>query len=164
MDAKKWLYKINKEPKWIVTWYLTTGVLCALTCLILSRAGFLPWDDVTALLLGFFVPVVTYSFKEGMRWYEYPRKYSIYAISERHLELSLEYMKKEKWLDALQNLDLILQSIPGHQRALYYAAVCKENLGDYKGSTETIIEYLKGKPDDSEAHELLKRVDAASGA
>ena len=162
MDAKKWLYKINKEPRWIVTWYLTTGVLCAITCLVLSRTGFLPWDDVTALLLGFFVPIVTYSFKEVMRWYEYPRRYSVYAVSERYLELSLEYIKKERWLDALQNLDLILQSIPNHHRALYYAAVCKENLGDYKGCTETIIEYLKEKPDDSEALELRERVSAIS--
>lgn len=163
MDAKKWLYKINKEPKWIVTWYLTTGVLCAITCLFLSRTGFLPWDDVTALLLGFFVPIVTYSFKELMKWYEYPRRYSSYAITERHLELSLEYMEKERWQDALHNLNLILQSVQDHQRALYYAAICRENIGDYEGANENITIYLKMKPNDSEALELQKRVGAASG-
>lgn len=163
MDAKKWLYKINKEPKWIVTWYLTTGVLCALTCLVLSRTGYLPWDDVTALLLGFFVPVVTYSLKDVMRWYEYPRRYSIYAVTERHLELSLEYMQKERWQDALHNLNLILRTMPDHLRAQYYAAVCKEKLEDYKGANETIIEYLNEKPDDSDALELQKRVGAVCG-
>lgn len=163
MDAKKWLYKINKEPKWIVTWYLTTGVLCALTCLVLSRTGYLPWDDITALLLGFFVPIVTYSFKEIMRWYEYPRRYSSYAITERHLELALEYIENERWQDALHNLDLILVNMPDHQRGLYYSAVCKEKLGDYMGSNEDITEYLKIKPDDNDALELQKRVGATSG-
>ncbi|MGY5871604.1 MAG: tetratricopeptide repeat protein [Candidatus Thorarchaeota archaeon] len=163
MDTKKWLYKINKEPKWVVTWYLTTGVLCALTCLVLSRTGYLPWDDITALLLGFFVPIVIYSFKEIMRWYEYPRRYSMYAVSERYLELSLEYMEKERWQDALSNLNLIQRNMPDHQRAQYYSAICKEKLGNYQGANENIARYLKMKPDDDEALELQKRVGAASG-
>lgn len=163
MDTKKWLYKINKEPKWIVTWYLTTGVLCALTCLALSRTGYLPWDDVTALLLGFFVPIVTYSFKSVMQWYEYSRRYSRYAISERYLELSLEFIEKERWRDALYNLNLITESMPDHMRAQYYSAICKEKLGDYEGANKNITIYLKIKSDDSEAIELRKRVSAASG-
>jgi tetratricopeptide (TPR) repeat protein len=163
MDTKKWLYKINKEPKWIVTWFLTTGVLCALTCLALSRTGYLPWDDITALLLGFFVPIVTYTIKELMGLYEYPRRYSSYAVSERYLELSLEHMENERWEDALQNLKLITRSMPDHKRALYYSAICKERLGDYGGANESITMYLKMKPEDNDAVELQKRVGAASG-
>jgi tetratricopeptide (TPR) repeat protein len=163
MDTKKWLYKINKEPKWIVTWYLTTGVLCALTCLALSRTGYLPWDDITALLLGFFVPIVTYSFKEVMKWYEYPRRYSNYAVIERNLELSLEHIENDRWQDALVSLNLILRNMPDHQRAQYYAAVCKEKLGDFEGANENITTYLKIKPDDTDAVELQKRVGVASG-
>ena len=163
MDAKKWLFKINREPKWIVTWYLTVGILCALTCLALSRTGYLPWDDVTALLLGFFVPIVMYTIKELMGLYEYPRRYSSYAISERYLELALEYMEIEKWRDALHYLDIVLKDMPDHQRVLYYAAICREKLGDNEGSNENITAYLKGNPDDNEASELQKRVGAASG-
>lgn len=158
MDTKKWLHKINKEPKWIVTWFLTTGVLCALTCLILSRTGFLPWDDVTALLLGFFVPVVTYTIKELMGLYEYPRRYSNYAVSERYLELSLEYMHAKRWKDALTNLDLILKVYPDHQRALYNAAICKEQLGNNEGAKDMITIYLERNPDDKDALELQRRV------
>ncbi|MGY5881488.1 MAG: hypothetical protein RTV31_14645 [Candidatus Thorarchaeota archaeon] len=163
MDTKKWLYKINKEPKWIVTWFLTTGILCALTCLALSRTGYLPWDDVTALLLGFFVPIVTYTIKELMGLYEYPRRYSNYAITERYLELALEYMEDEKWKDALYYLNIILKEMPDHQRVLYYAAICREKIGDNEGANENITVYLKGKPNDSDALELQKRVGAASG-
>jgi hypothetical protein len=158
MDTKKWLYKINKEPRWIVAWYVTTGVLCGLTCLALSRTGYLPWDDVTAFLLGFFVPIVTYSFKEIMRWYEYPRRYSSYAISERYLELALEQIEREDWMEALKNLNLITRSMPDHIRAQYYSAICQVKLGDFEGANESITLYLKLKPEDTEALELQKRV------
>ncbi len=158
MDTKKWLYKINKEPKWIVTWFLTAGILCALTCLVLSRTGYLPWDDTTALLLGFFVPVVTYTIKELMGLYEYPRRYSTYAASERYLELSLEYMANDHWDKALTHLERILLVIPGHQRALFNTAICKERLGDYEGSYAAIASYLSITPNDLEARELQTRV------
>ncbi|MBN2228097.1 MAG: hypothetical protein JW779_00790 [Candidatus Thorarchaeota archaeon] len=163
MSLRKWGYKFYKEPKWAVFWYLTTGTLCALTCLALSRAGFLPWDDVTALLLGFFVPVVTYAFKEFMGWYEYPRRYSQYAVSEKYLQLALEYMEKEQWRDALRYLDPILYDMPDHQRALYSAAVCKEKLGDFEGADVHIKEYLKRNSEDKEARDVEKRVGAATG-
>lgn len=163
MDTKKWLYKINKEPKWIVTWFLTTGILCALTCLALSRTGYLPWDDVTALLLGFFVPIVTYTIKEFMGLYKYPRRYSTYATSERYLELSLEYMENNRWDEALAKLDLILKAIPGHQRALFNAAICRERLGDTQGAYADITTYLKRAPSDIDARNLRKRVESVMG-
>ena len=163
MSLRKWGYKFYKEPKWAIFWYLITGTLCALTCLALSRTGYLPWDDVTALLLGFFVPVVTYGFKELMGWYEYPRRYSQYAVSEKYLELSLEYMENERWEDALHYLELILHDMPGHLRVLFNAAVCKERLRDFQGANMHITEYLKEKPDDQEALDLQKRVGAATG-
>jgi tetratricopeptide (TPR) repeat protein len=160
MSLRKWGYKFARVRKWAIFWYLMTGTLCALTCLALSRTGFLPWDDVTALLLGFFVPIVTYSFKELMGWYEYPRRYSNYAVSERYLELSFEYMKKEQWQDALHYLELILHAMPDHKRALYNAAICKERLGDSEGAGMYITNYLQGNPDDKEAIEIQKRVGA----
>ena len=163
MSVQKWGYKFSRERKWAVVWYLMTGTLCGLTCLVLSRTGFLPWNDVTAFLLGFFVPIVTYSFKELMGWYEYPRRYSNYAVSERYLELSLEYIDQEHWEDALQYLEKILHAMPDHQRALYNAAICKEKLGDQEGASLYIREYLKGIPNDIEALNLQKRVGATDG-
>jgi tetratricopeptide (TPR) repeat protein len=163
MSLRKWGYKVYREPRWAVFWYLTTGTLCALTCLALSRTGYLPWDDGTALLLGFFVPIVIYAFKERMGWYEYPLRYSQYAISEKYLELSIEYMEQERWKDALHYLELILHDMPDHLRVLYNATICKEKLGDFEGANDCIIEYLKSKPDDIDALELQKRVGAATG-
>jgi tetratricopeptide (TPR) repeat protein len=163
MNLRKWGYKFTREHKWAVFWYLMTGTLCALTCLGLSRTGYLPWDDMTALLLGFFVPIVTYGFKELMRWYEYPRRYSHYAVSEKYLELSLEYMEKKSWKDALQYLEVILHEMPGHLRVLYNAALCKERIGDLEGANIYITEYLKEKGDDLEALALKERIGAATG-
>ncbi|TFF96533.1 tetratricopeptide repeat protein [Candidatus Thorarchaeota archaeon] len=158
MSLRKWGYRFYKEPGWAVVWYLTTGTLCAVTCLILSRAGYLPWDDVTALLLGFFVPIVTYSFKEAMGWYEYTRRYGSYAVSERYLELATEYVEKERWDDALEYLNPVLFDMPDHLRALYYSAVCREHLGEREKAIEQISKYLREKPDDIEAQRLLSRV------
>jgi tetratricopeptide (TPR) repeat protein len=163
MNLRKWGYKFYHEPRWAAFWYLMTGILCALTCLTLSRTGYLPWDDVTALLLGFFVPVLTYGFKELMGWYKYPLRYSQYAISEKYLELSNEYMEQERWKDALHCLELILHDMPDHLRVLYNAALCKEKLGDSDGANACITEYLKTKQDDVEALELQKRVGATAG-
>ncbi len=158
MSLRKWGYKFSRERKWAVVWYLMTGSLCALTCLALSRTGFLPWDDVTALLLGFFVPIVTYSFKELMGWYEYPRRYSSYAVSERYLELSLEYIEQERWQDALHYLEIVLHAMPDHQRALYNAALCEENLSYFERANGHISRYLQEKPEDSKALEMQSRI------
>ncbi|MFW9927299.1 MAG: tetratricopeptide repeat protein [Candidatus Thorarchaeota archaeon] len=163
MSLRKWGYKFYREPRWAVFWYLMVGVLCALTCLALSRTGFLPWDDVTALLLGFFVPIVVYSFKEIMGWYEYPIRYRTYAVTERNLELAIEYIENERWDEALEQLNLILYQLPDHLRALYYVSVCKEKLGENEQAMKSMTEYLKHKPDDNEAQELRRRVGAASG-
>ncbi len=84
-------------------------------------------------------------------------------MSEKYLELSLEYMEQERWKDALRCLDLILQDMPDHLRALYNAAVCREKLGDYEGANMCITEYLKGKPEDNEALNLKRRIGAATG-
>jgi tetratricopeptide (TPR) repeat protein len=159
MSLRKWGYRFYKEPKWAVVWYLTTGTLSALTCLVLSRFGYLPWDDGTALLLGFFVPIVMYGFKEGMGWYEYTRRYGAYAVSERYLELATEYVEKERWQEALKYLDPILFDMPDHLRALYYSALCREKLGKREKALEQISEYLTEKPDDIDAQGLRRRLE-----
>ena len=146
------------DPKWQAIWYLTNSVFTALTCLALSRWGYLPWDDVTALLLGFFVPLGVYGFKSINGWYRYKGRYGLYAITERNFELALELIEKEEWVEVLRYLDFILKVMPGHTRSLYFSAVCKEQLGDSVGAATSITEYLKGNPSDEEAIVLSERV------
>ncbi|MDH4213814.1 MAG: hypothetical protein OEV85_07830 [Candidatus Thorarchaeota archaeon] len=150
------------EPKWQAVWYLTNSTFASLTCLALSRWGYLPWDDVTALLLGFFVPLGIYGFKSINGWYRYKIRYGTYAVTEKNLELALELIDKEEWKRALRYLNYILKIMPGHTRALYYSAVCKEKLGDPIGANTSIGEYLKNNPSDMEALALSERVTKLS--
>lgn len=158
MNLRELSNAVLSEPKWQAVWYLTNSAFTALACLALSRWGYLPWDDVTALLLGFFVPLGVYGFKSINGWYRYQGRYGAYAVTERNFELVLELIDKEEWAEALRYLDYILRVMPGHSRSLYYSAVCKEQLGDSGGASSSIAEYLKGSPSDKEALVLSKRV------
>lgn len=146
------------QPKWQAAWYLTNSIFAALTCWALSRWGYLPWNDVEAILLGFFVPLGVYGFKTVNGWYRYKGRYGSYAVSERYYELALELIEREDWEEALRYLDAILRAMPDHLRALYYASVCKEKLGDDEGAIVHITEYLRVKPDDEEALQLQTRI------
>ncbi len=158
MNLRELSDAVLSDPKWQAVWYLTNSSFASLTCLALSRWGYLPWDDVTALLLGFFVPLGIYGFKSINGWYRYKGRYGVYAVTERNLELALELIDKEEWRSALRYLDYILKTMPGHSRALYYSAVCKERLGNPVSAMTSIAEYLNNNPDDTEALALLERV------
>jgi tetratricopeptide (TPR) repeat protein len=146
------------QPKWQAVWYLTNSVFTALTCWALSRWGYLPWNDLEAILLGFFVPLGVYGFKTINGWYRYKGRYGSYAVTERYYELALELIEHEDWEEALRYLEVILRVMPDHLRALYYASVCEEKLGNNEGAALHINEYLKVKPDDDEALQLQTRV------
>lgn len=146
------------QPKWQAIWYLTNSTFAAITCWALARWGYLPWNDLEALLLGFFVPLGVYGFKTVNGWYRYKQHYGTYAMSGKYLELAMESIECEDWDEALRYLDRILRVMPGHLRGLYYTAVCKEKLGDNEGALLYISEYLMNKTDDSDALELQARV------
>lgn len=146
------------QPKWQAIWYLTNSTFAALTCLVLSRLGYLPWGDLEALLLGFFVPLVVYGFKTINGWYRYKGRYGVYAVTEKYYELAVEYMEREEWSNALRHLESILRAMPDHLRALYYSSVCEEKIGNKEAAGIHITEYLRVKPDDVEAIQLQKRV------
>jgi tetratricopeptide (TPR) repeat protein len=146
------------QPKWQAVWYLTNSIFTALTCWALSRWGYLPWGDLEAILLGFFVPLGVYGFKSVNGWYRYKQRYGTYGVSEKYYELALELIERREWEEALRYLDAILKAMPDHLRALYYASVCREKLGDNVGANNHITEYLRVKPEDEEALQLQARV------
>ncbi len=146
------------QPKWQAVWYLTNSIFAALTCWALSRWGYLPWGDLEAILLGFFVPLGVYGFKTINGWYRYKGRYGAYAVSEKYYELALELVEREDWEESLKYLEAILRAMPDHTRALYYASICKEKLGDNEGASIHITEYLRSKPDDEDALLLQTRV------
>ena len=158
MNLRELSNAVLSEPKWQAIWYIVNSIACAITCLLLSRYGFLPWDDLTAILLGFFVPLGVYGFKAANGWYRYKQRYGLYAWLDKNLELALDYINQERYDDALKILQLMLRNQPGHIRALYYSALCKEHIGDTAGALSDIEEYLAVKPEDTEALEIRARV------
>jgi tetratricopeptide (TPR) repeat protein len=158
MNLRELSNAVLSEPKWQAIWYIVNSIACAITCFLLSRFGFLPWDDLTAVLLGFFVPLGVYGFKAANGWYRYKQHYGLYAWLEKNLELAIDKYQHEDYEQALDILKQILYNQPGHIRALYYSALCKEQIGDAKGALNDIDEYLQAKPDDIQALQIRQRI------
>ena len=150
---------IGSKPRWAVGWLFTNSVLCGITMIALSRWGPLPFDDTSAFLLGFFVPLVIYGIKEAMGLYKYPVNYANYHISESMLEDALICYENEKWAEALVTLDHINKYLPGHKRVLYYSARCNEELGNHKLAAAQYKEYLVLEPEDREIRDALSRIE-----
>ena len=150
---------IATKPRWWVGWLFTNSVLCGFTMIALSRWGPLPFDDMSAFLLGFFVPLVIFGIKEAMGLYKYPVNYTRYRISERMLEDAIIHYNNEKWAEALVILDQINSDLSGHKRVLYYSARCNEELGNHELASSQYREYLELQPDDSEIRDALSRIE-----
>ena len=152
---------IATKRTWTVGWLLTNSIVCALTMIALSRWGPLPFDDTTAALLGFFVPLVIYTVKDAMGLYKYPVRYANYHFSEKMLEDAIVHYQNGEWEKALAILDRINRVLSGHKRVLYYSARCNEELGRYELSSSQYREYLALQPDDSEIRDALSRVEVS---
>ena len=150
---------IASKPRWAAGWLFTNSFLCGLTMIALSRWGPLPFDDTTAFLLGFFVPLVVYTIKEAMGLYRHPVNFANYHFSEKMLEDALVHYENEKWSEALVILDHINGFLQGHKRVLYYSARCNEELGNHKLASSQCREYLELQPDDSEIRDALSRIE-----
>ena len=150
---------IATKPKWIAGWLITNSILCGLTMIALSRWGPLQFDDMSAFLLGTFIPPIIYGIKEAMGLYKYPVNYTRYHISERMLEDALIHYENEKWSESLVILDHINRDLPGHKRVLYYSARCNEELGNHELASAQYKEYLVLQPDDREIRDALTRIE-----
>lgn len=150
---------IASKRRWAIGWVITNSILCGLTMIALSRWGPLPFDDTTAFLLGFFVPLVVYTVKEAMGLYKYPVNYANYHFSESMLKDAIVHYENEKWAEALVILDHINKYLSGHKRVLYYSAQCNEELGNHKLASAQYKEYLVLQPDDREIRDALSRIE-----
>lgn len=71
MKLSEMVEAIASKRKWAVGWVLMNSIVCGLTMIALSRWGPLSFDDTSAFLLGFCVPMVVYTIKEVMGIYKY---------------------------------------------------------------------------------------------
>ncbi len=156
-------HKVYADRKWAAGWYLTNSTLCGLTLVALARWGYVSFDDITAFLLGFFVPIVVYGIKEGMGLYKYKGRFGLYQESEVLLQRAAGDFGHGKYEDALRKFETVLEHMPGHKRALYYAAISSEKLGRTNQATRYYSEYLMLAPEDQEARRQMEHLISETG-
>ena len=162
MNLREISIAVLTKPKWMAVWYLTNSTLAGVTLVLLSRWGYVPFDDQTAFLLGFFAPLLIYGTKHLMGLYRYRRRLGTYQESEVFLQKAAGYYGHERYEDALTCIDIVLEYLPGHKRALFYAAKCYENLGRFDDAARRYSEYLILEPSDEEARERLQALAQSS--
>jgi tetratricopeptide (TPR) repeat protein len=161
MSVDSFSYKINHVRKWAVGWYLINSILSGLTLLALARLGYVPFDDVTAFLVGFIVPIIIYGGKEKMGLYRYQKHLVVYQYSEVILQRAAGDFGHGKYEDALTKFESVLECMPDHRRALYYAAISAERLGKKELAAKYYTDYLSIVPDDGEVREKLEALSPA---
>jgi len=160
LDLREIAHKIGNDRKWATGWYLMNSTCCGLTMIALARWGYVPFDDMTAFLLGFFVPMGIYLIKEGMGLYKYQSRWTLYQNSEVLLQRAGGDFGHGKYEDALTKFQAVLEHIPGHKRALYYAAISAEKLGKKELAGRYYSEYLILVPEDQAARQQMEHLNS----
>ncbi|MFW9919131.1 MAG: tetratricopeptide repeat protein [Candidatus Thorarchaeota archaeon] len=155
MDLRDLSIAVQTKPKWMAGWYITNSTLAGLTLILLSRLGYVQFDDLTAFLLGFFVPLGVYGIKHLMGLYRYGQRWGLYQGTEVLLQKAEGYFAHARYSEAIDVLINVLEYLPGHKRALFYVAKCYEKLGRIKDASDYYSEYLLLEPDDAEARAML---------
>ncbi|MHA2425921.1 MAG: hypothetical protein ACXAEF_14110, partial [Candidatus Thorarchaeota archaeon] len=101
MELREIAHKIYADRKWATGWYLMNSTVCGVTMIAIARWGYVPFDDLTAFLLGFFVPMVVYLIKEGMGLYRFQGNFTAYQDSEVLLQRASGDFGHGKYDDAL---------------------------------------------------------------
>ncbi len=158
MNLRDLSVAVLTKPKWMALWYLTNSTLAGLTLVFLSRTGYTPFDDTTAFLLGFFVPLGVYGFKHLIGLYRYRRNLGTYQVTEEYLHRVVGLYGHGEYNDAMFLLQYVLEVLPGHKRALYYAGEVSEKLAHWDEASKYYSEYLLLEPDDQEVIARLESV------
>lgn len=157
MKLRETATKVLVEPKWKAMWYFTNSLWSGITLYILSSLGYVFWSPLSALLLGFFVPLIVYGTKEGLGLYRYKRNLGEFWYMNQNLKEGMAYFENGFWEEALRCFEKILKVGPDHRRALYYSAICEEKLLNWAKAERLSVKYLEQKPDDEEVRSMMER-------
>lgn len=150
---------IMTQPKWAAAWYLVNSTVCGITMMFLARGGYVPFDEMTAFLLGFFVPIGVYGIKETMGLWKYQGRLLLYQQSEVVLHRGVGFFGHGRYEEALEQFAGVLEEMPGHKRAVYYVAMCYERMNLLDEAARYYSEYLLLEPNDIVAKDKLARMD-----
>lgn len=121
----------------------------------LGGQGILPFDPGITLTITILTATVVMCCSSTIMMGSVASKIPEYADMELRFEEGMAYFENEEWENAL--LVFTEQAGPkmDHIRALYYAALCYSKLDDWANVKKYIKAYLKLKPEDKEAWEIL---------
>ncbi len=149
--------QFRMKPRYVVL----LGILIVISGVILAwlgGQGILPLDPNITLTLTILTATVIMCCVSTLMIGSVASKIPDYQDMEIRFEEGMSHFENEEWENAL----LIFTELAGpsmdHKRALYYAAVCYGKLDDWENVKKYIRAYLKLKPKDVEAWEIL--VDA----
>jgi tetratricopeptide (TPR) repeat protein len=123
----------------------------------LGGQGILPIDPAVTLGMSILVATIAVCCAALIMQGSYASKMVSYSEMEIRFEEGKEHFDNEEWENAL----LIFTELAGpkldHKRGTYYAACCYEKLGDWENVKKYIGAYLRMKPNDAEAWDILSR-------
>ncbi|MFX1369541.1 MAG: hypothetical protein ACFFAY_13165 [Promethearchaeota archaeon] len=147
------------DPKWKALWFFTNSLWAGITLYLLASYGYVFWDPILALLVGFFAPLVVYGTKGAMGLYKYRLRLGEFWYMDYQYKEAMRFYNNQDWELAANHFERVLEVGPDHKRALYYAAKCKENLEEWSDVVTLSRRYLKQNPEDEEAAFMLKRAN-----
>jgi tetratricopeptide (TPR) repeat protein len=123
----------------------------------LGGQGILPIDPAVTLGMSILVATVIICCAAVIMQGAYASRIVNYSEMEIRYDEGKEHFDNQEWENAL----LIFTELAGpkldHKRGTYYSACCYEKLGDWENVKKYISAYLKMKPNDAEAWEMLSR-------
>jgi tetratricopeptide (TPR) repeat protein len=147
---------LNPPYKYIVL----TATLITLGGIILAwlgGQGILPLDPSVTLGMTILLATIFICCSAAILQVSYATRMVNYSEMEIRYEEGMEYFENEEWENAL----LVFTELSGpkrdHKRGTYYSACCYEKLGDWENVKKYTTAYLKMKPKDAEAWEMLSR-------
>jgi len=145
---------MNIQPKYIGILAVAI-VFGGIVVAWLSAQGILPFNGPMVLGITILAATVVVCCASTIMLGSVASKMPEYGDMEIRFDEGMVHYKNEEWENAL----LIFTELAGprldHKRALYYAARCYEQMGDWKNVKKFCKAYLALKPRDREVWEML---------
>lgn len=145
---------INIRPKYIGIAAMVIvfgGIIIAW----LSAQGILPFDGPSVLGVTILVATVIVCCASAIMLGSIASKMPEYGEMEIRFEEGMEHYKNEEWENAILVFTELAGPKMNHKRALYYSALCYEQMDDWENVKKFCNSYLSIKPKDREVWEML---------
>lgn len=121
----------------------------------LGGQGILPIDPTITLGITILAATIVVCCAAVIMQGTYASRIVSYSEMEIRYEEGKLHFDNEEWENALLIFTELAGTKMDHKRGTYYAACCYEKLGDLESAKKYIMAYLRMKPRDAEAWEML---------